>query len=49
MSGPVAGTITRAYNNDFMVKTLSVNGSATDITYDDDGMITSVGAIMAID
>ena len=39
------GTVTRAYNNDFMVKSISVNGNPVNITYDNDGLISAAGSL----
>jgi len=45
LTGPIAGSLTRAYDNDFRVVRLSVNGSAIAFGYDDDGLLTRAGDI----
>jgi len=44
-SGNVTGTVTRAYNNNFWVTSLSVNGSAIAYSYDNDGLLTGAGSL----
>lgn len=44
-SGAVAGSVSRAYNNMFQVTGLSVNGSAINYAYDNDGLLTLAGAV----
>ena len=45
-TGPVAGTVTRTYNNNFWVTSLSLNGSNTAaFTYDQDGLMSKAGAL----
>ena len=41
--GAIAGTVSRAYNNNFDVTTLAVNGSAVSYGYDDDQLLTQAG------
>ena len=44
--GAVAGTVSRAYDNNFRVTSLSVNGlNATAYVYDADGLITGAGSL----
>lgn len=43
--GAVAGTVSWGYNNDFRVTSQSVNGSALSFGYDNDGLLTTAGAI----
>jgi RHS repeat-associated protein len=45
-SGNVTGTVTRSYNNNFWVTSLSVNGSAIAYSYDNDGLLTGAGSLM---
>jgi RHS repeat-associated protein len=42
-NGPITGTLTRSYNNDFRVTTLGVKGNSVNYQYDDDGLLTQVG------
>jgi len=44
-AGTVAGTVSRIYNNDFLVEEYHVNGSGIINGYDDDNLLTSAGAI----
>ncbi len=44
LTGPVSGTLTRSYDNDFRVTTLSVNGADPfSYQYDNDSLLTAVG------
>lgn len=45
LTGSIAGSLTRSYDNDFRVVRLSVNGSAIAYGYDDDGLLTRAGDI----
>ncbi len=42
-NGPITGTLTRSYNNDFRVTTLGVKGNSVNYQYDNDGLLTQVG------
>lgn len=45
-SGPVTGSITATYDNDFRVTSTSVNGGNTaSFSYDQDGLLTQAGAL----
>lgn len=45
-SGPVAGSVTQVYNDDFRVVEQRVNGGhAITFQYDNDGLVTQVGAL----
>ena len=45
-TGTVAGAVTRSFDDDFQVVSESVNGShAAAFAYDDDGLLTSAGAL----
>lgn len=43
-SGPVTGSITRTFDNNFHVIGIGVNGSSVSYAYDNDGLITAAGA-----
>ncbi|MCX7093902.1 MAG: hypothetical protein NTY50_10695 [Methylobacter sp.] len=44
LTGPVSGSLSRSYDNDFRVTTLSVNGADPfSYQYDNDSLLTSVG------
>lgn len=45
ISGSVSGTLVRTYDNDFRVKQLSIGASTTAYAYDNDGLLTGVGAL----
>lgn len=45
LSGPVSGTITRTYNNDFNLSGLTVNGTLIPFAYDKDGLLTQAGSL----
>lgn len=45
LSGAVSGSVTRSYDNNFWLTSLSVNGQPITYGYDDDGLLTSVGAM----
>jgi len=42
-SGPVAGSVTHTYDNDFRTATVGVNGTSVAIQYNDDSLPTQVG------
>jgi RHS repeat-associated protein len=42
-NGPITGTLTRNYNNDFRVIAVSINGNSINYQYDNDGLLTQVG------
>ena len=42
-SGPVAGTVSRSYDNNFRITALTVNGNTIDYGYDHDGLIVRAG------
>jgi hypothetical protein len=43
-AGAGSGSLNRAYNNNFWVTSLSINGGdAVAFSYDDDGLLTSAG------
>ena len=44
-SGAISGSVTRSYDNDFQLTSLSVNGDSIAYTYDDDGLLTGAGAL----
>jgi len=45
-TGSVAGSVTRTYDNNFRVTSLSVNGAnPINLTYDNDSLLTGVGAM----
>jgi RHS repeat-associated protein len=44
-SGPVAGSVTYGYNNDFALTSLGVDGSTVSFAYDPDGLLTQAGAL----
>jgi YD repeat-containing protein len=45
-TGPIAGSVTRTYDNNFRVTSLSVNGAnPISLTYDNDSLLTGVGAM----
>jgi RHS repeat-associated protein len=46
LTGTVAGTVTRTYNNNFWVASESINGANTvNFTYDNDGLATGTGSL----
>lgn len=45
LSGPVAGTVARTYNNDLNLISLGVNGSHIPFAYDHDGLLTQAGLL----
>jgi RHS repeat-associated protein/CSLREA domain-containing protein len=45
LSGTVAGSVTRSYNNNFWVTGVAVNGANIAYSYDNDGLITAAGAL----
>lgn len=45
-TGPIAGNVTRTYDNNFRMTSLSVNGAnPINLTYDNDSLLTGVGAL----
>ena len=44
-SGNVAGTVTRGYDNNFRVTSLSVNSDVITYGYDNDGLLTAAGSL----
>lgn len=44
-SGPVAGTVSRTFDDNFRMTALSVNGQSTPYTYDADGLLTQVAGM----
>ena len=44
-SGAVAGTVTRGYNSDFRVTSLTVNGAPIVFGFDNDGLLTQAGSL----
>ena len=44
-AGPVAGTVTRTFNNDLRTSGIAVNGSNSALSYDPDGLLTATGAM----
>jgi RHS repeat-associated protein len=44
-SGLVQGTVGRAYDDNFWLRSLSVNGDPVTIDYDDDGLLTRAGEL----
>jgi YD repeat-containing protein len=42
-NGPITGTLTRSYNNDFKVTLSSINGNVVNYQYDNDGLLTQAG------
>lgn len=44
-TGPVAGTVTRAYNNDFQLASLTVGGTPIAFGYDGDLLLTHAGGL----
>ncbi|ALP52905.1 hypothetical protein Tel_06905 [Candidatus Tenderia electrophaga] len=44
-SGSIDGVLTRTYNNDFRITSLSVNGNPINYSHDNDGLLTGVGAL----
>ena len=44
-SGPVAGSVTRTYDNDFRVTAVAVNGASIPLTYDNDSLLASAGSM----
>jgi RHS repeat-associated protein len=46
LTGTVAGTVSRTYNNNFWVTSESINGGNTvNFTYDNDGLVTKAGVM----
>ena len=45
-AGPVAGTVSRTFDDNFRVTALSVDGSATNYGYDADGLLTQAGGLV---
>ena len=45
-AGPVAGTVSRTFDDNFRVTALSVDGSATNYGYDADGLLTQDGGLV---
>jgi RHS repeat-associated protein len=43
-SGPVTGTVSRQYNTNFQVSSVTAGGTTTSQTYDADGLLTGSGA-----
>jgi RHS repeat-associated protein len=47
LTGTVAGTVTRTYNNNFWIASESINGANTiDFTFDNDGLVTGAGSLI---
>ena len=44
-TGDVSGNITRGFDNNFWLTSLSVNGTTVSFGYDDDGLLTSAGSL----
>jgi YD repeat-containing protein len=44
-NGPVTGSVTQTFNNDFQVTTLAVNGQPIAFSYDPDGLLTQAGSL----
>jgi RHS repeat-associated protein len=44
-SGPVQGTVGRAYDENFWLRSRTVNGEAVSFDYDDDGLLTRAGEL----
>ncbi len=44
-SGPIAGTVSRSYDDDFFVNAISVNNTPIAYAHDDDGLIVRAGAL----
>jgi len=44
-SGPITGNVHRDYDNNFRVKSESVNGTAVNFTYDNDDLLTDAGVM----
>jgi YD repeat-containing protein len=44
-SGPVTGSVTQTFNNDFQVTALAVNGQAVPFSYDPDSLLTQAGSL----
>jgi YD repeat-containing protein len=42
-NGPITGTLTRSYNNDFKVTASSINANPVNYQYDNDGLLTQAG------
>jgi RHS repeat-associated protein len=42
-AGEISGTVSRAYDNNFWLKSLSVNGQAVNYGYDNDGLLIQAG------
>jgi RHS repeat-associated protein len=45
-SGPVPGSVSHSYNNDFRISSETVNGSSVSFAYDADGLLTGAGAMV---
>lgn len=46
LSGAIAGKVSRSYNNDFKLSSLSVNNTNIAYTYDGDGLLQQVGDLV---
>jgi RHS repeat-associated protein len=47
LTGSVAGTVSRTYNNNFWIASESINGAnTTNFTYDNDGAVTKAGSLI---
>lgn len=44
-SGDINGSVSREYNDDFQIASLDVNGDSVAYGYDDDGLVTTAGAL----
>ncbi|MGE3481883.1 MAG: PKD domain-containing protein, partial [Gammaproteobacteria bacterium] len=44
-SGDINGSVTREFNGDFRITRLDVNGNSVAYVYDDDGLVTTAGAL----
>jgi RHS repeat-associated protein len=42
-TGEISGIVSRTYDNNFLMRTISVNGEAVSYEYDNDGLITKAG------
>lgn len=47
-SGPITGNVAHSYDNNFWVTTQSVNGSALNYAYDNDGLLVQAGALSLV-
>lgn len=45
-SGPVAGTVSYGFDDDFRIASVAVNGSAVAYTFDADGLLTQAGTLV---